>query len=75
MGKADYEKILTIAQCYGFIYGKFTAQNIYDFILQHNFKFKTNGIDTRAIGSYLGKSVKFCSEKKGRATYFEAVEE
>ena len=72
---SDYEKIVMIAQTYSFIHGEFSSRNIVNFVISHNFNFKSNGITARVVTSYLNKSKKFYKVcKKNNATYYKAFD-
>lgn len=68
----DVEKLITIAQTYSYIRGKFTAAQLHDFLSSHNFKFHSSGITTRQIGRQLSKNSKFSKTDKN-PTKYEAI--
>lgn len=70
----DRERLITIAQTYSFIKGEFTAKMLYDFIMSNNYKFRTNGLTSRQIKTYVGSSKKFkITNKNGTVYYYEAI--
>ena len=72
---SDLEKVVIIGQCYGFIHGEFSVNELYDFIISHDFKFRSTGVSMRELGHYLGRSKKFRRVKKvNNVSYFEALD-
>lgn len=69
----DDDKFLIIAQTYSFIRGKFTAKQLYSFLLSHNFKFHSD-FTTRKIGRQLTRSNKFNKIEENCVVKYEAVE-
>lgn len=69
----DDDKLLTIAQTYSFIKGRFTSKQLYSFILSHNFKFRS-GFTTREIGRQLSRSRKFNKIEENHEAKYEAIE-
>lgn len=69
----DDDKIITIAQTYSFMKGKFTAKQLYNFILSHNFKFHSD-CTTRKIGRQLTRSRKFNKIEENCKVKYEAID-
>ena len=69
----DKEKLILIAQVFGQLNGKFTAQMIYDFIFTNKHKFR-KAMTSKRIGVLLSRSNKFERiESKSHSVYYKVV--
>lgn len=68
----DVDKLIVIAETYSRIKGPFTANQLYDFLLQNNFKFHSD-FTPRRIGVVLSRSSKFDAKKIGRWTKYNII--
>lgn len=68
----DAEKLILIAKTFSFIKGEFTSEQLFDFILNHNYSFKKEMGKIR-IGRMIARSDDFIKkDKRCGVNYFEA---
>lgn len=68
----DTDKLIVITETYFHIKGPFTANQLYDFLLDNDFKFHSD-FTSRRIGVVLSKSSKFSSVKRGRGRKYSVI--
>ena len=64
----DYDKLMIIAQTYFYLRGSFTTNELYNFIVNHGFKFHS-GPSRQGIGINISKSKRFKKIEGSPARY------